>query len=165
MPLLNNRINITEVFKKLQHTYSPFDTTKFTFHEDDFSVSYNGNVDFSHKTLTHLPFQFRHVSGYFNISNNNLITLIGCPETVGEEFWCYNNNLASFYGGPRSVNGGYYCYDNPLENFSGFPERYKKIYFSQTALFKTEISWLGKRAEFVKKSCEGYLLYKPKIIV
>jgi hypothetical protein len=162
---LSNREEIIEVFKKLQNKNYPFTIKKFTFHKEDFSVSYASDVWFANNNLTHLPFQFRHVSGWFDISNNNLTTLIGCPETVGERFYCDYNNLVTLNGGPKVVGDSYVCHSNPLENFTGFPEKYQEILFSPTALFNSEIPWLEQRAEFVENYDDGDVLYKSKDFV
>jgi hypothetical protein len=48
---------------------------------DDFTIDVNGDVDLSFTKLVEFPdyIQFNYVNGYFNCSNNYLISLKGCP--------------------------------------------------------------------------------------
>ena len=43
------------------------------------------------------------VDGYFDISNNGLISLEGCPKIVTRDFNCSKNNLTSLFEGPTEV--------------------------------------------------------------
>ena len=64
------------------------------------------------KKLTKLPIKFRHVSGMFSVSYNDLTTLEGCPEFVGISFSCSHNKLTSLKYSPKIVEGPYICNDN-----------------------------------------------------
>jgi len=111
---------------------------------DDMSISVNGNVDLSYKSI---PIKFKEVTGYFYCSNNQLTSLKGCPETVGGSFYCHCNQLTSLKGCPEtvgghfnchynqltsleycpeSVGGHFSCYDNQLTNFDGLPEFFER---------------------------------------
>ena len=63
--------------------------------------------------------QFGTVIGGFDISDNQLKTLRGCPKkVVGTEnlkgnFKCSNNKLMTLEDGPRHVDGNYVCHNNP----------------------------------------------------
>ena len=61
----------------------------------DGSIDVDGNVDLSMKKLTKLPLKFNKVSGFFNCSSSQLITLEGCPKEVGGSFYCEYNKLIS----------------------------------------------------------------------
>jgi arginine decarboxylase-like protein len=62
---------------------------------DDFSIDVDGDVNISYRKLDKIPLRFRDVSGNFLCSDNNLTSLLGCPEWVGGNFHCYENNLTS----------------------------------------------------------------------
>ena len=54
-----------------------------------------------------------------NISDNNLTSLVGCPQHIKGDFGCKNNNLKTFDGFPKVVEGDLYMtlspmFDNPL---------------------------------------------------
>ena len=74
-----------------------------------------GNVDLSDLYLKQLPEILKDVSinGHFFCSNNNLTSLDGAPNTVGEDFYCGDNKLTSLTGAPKTVGGHFYCNDNP----------------------------------------------------
>ena len=159
---LKDREEIIEVFRKLQHSDHPFDVTKFIFHEDDSSVSYDGDVDFSDNTLKHLPFKFRAVFGFLDISNNSLITLLGCPDSC-RIFVCSNNNLMSLEHGPRVVADYYICSSNPLANLDGMPERFAYMWID-SSMEETHFDILKERAQFSHRPLHGnFVIYKPKM--
>jgi len=56
--------------------------------------------------------KFGKVDGYFSCSHNDLISLEGCPETVGGSFSCDHNALVSLEGCPKTVDGNFYCRNN-----------------------------------------------------
>jgi hypothetical protein len=41
-----------------------------------------------------------------------MISLEGCPTTVGGSFYCYSNQLTSLEGCPIIVGGSFSCYNN-----------------------------------------------------
>lgn len=69
------------------------------------------------------------VSGYFNCSGNQLTSLEGAPQTVGQNFYCQNNQLTSLIGGPKKVSGSYNISGNPLTSFEGAPDKSKGLLF------------------------------------
>lgn len=83
---------------------------------DDLSIDVEGDVDMENQMLNFLPLLFNKVSGSFNISGNNLNSLIGCPVIVGGDFWAYNNQLNTLEGGPEIVGGEYDVSNNYLNN-------------------------------------------------
>ncbi len=114
---------------------------------DDMSISVNRDVSLSHRNLKSIPIKFKEVDGGFYCHINQLISLKGCPETVGGDFYCNNNQLTSLKGCPRTVDGRFYCnanqltslkycpesvgghfscYDNQLTNFDGLPEFFEQ---------------------------------------
>ncbi len=78
-------------------------------------------VDLSRKDIEELPkyIQFGIVYGGFNIGNNKLISLRGCPKKVLEteklkgNFKCGMNQLISLEYAPKVVDGNFLCNSNP----------------------------------------------------
>jgi len=92
-------------------------------------VDVNGNVDISDMNLTKIPVKFGIVTGYFSCYNNQLTTLQGAPEEVGEwyggSFDCSNNKLTSLEGCPKEVKGDFDCSYNHLISLEGCPKEVK----------------------------------------
>jgi len=85
-----------------------------TYELKDGVYNVNGDVRLN-KCVEKLPVKFGKVTGSFNCSNNNLITLEGCPKIVGREFDCSYNSLTSLKGCPTHVGGNFVC-DMKLHN-------------------------------------------------
>jgi hypothetical protein len=77
---------------------------------DDYTIDVKGNVSLSNKNLDRFPdyIKFDKVRGYFDCSNNQLVSLEGCPREVGGYFDCNNNQLVSLEGCPMEVGYGTY---------------------------------------------------------
>ena len=63
-----------------------------------------------------------------NISDNNLTSLVGCPQHIKGDFGCKNNNLKTFDGFPRMIEGDVFMtvsrmFGNPLMIQHGYFER------------------------------------------
>ena len=89
---------------------------------DDLSVDVKSNVDLSHRMMTKLPLVFNRVYGSFNIEDNQLKSLEGCPSIIDDDFIAYNNQLETLKGGPVRVGGEYCVSDNHLVDIDGAPE-------------------------------------------
>lgn len=76
------------------------------------------------KTLS--PLVFGKISGSFDISNNSLESLDGCPSEVGSEFNCSGNLLSSLSGGPKKAPD-YFCANNYLISLDGIAEDVQNI--------------------------------------
>jgi hypothetical protein len=89
---------------------------------EDFYITVQGNVNL-HERLngSKLPVKFKMVDGYFDISNNNLTTLEGCPKTVTKDFNCSKNKLNSLFECPVEV-GDFDCSHNQLKTLSYSPK-------------------------------------------
>lgn len=86
------------------------------------NVNVNGNVNLRNKLKeSHLPINFEQVNGYFDIADNKLESLEGCPHTILKDFDCSNNNLNTLFGAPNSV-GDFNCSNNNLSNLSYAPK-------------------------------------------
>lgn len=62
---------------------------------------------------------FGEVTGNFNCSELNLISLKGSPQSVGGSFSCYKNHLTSLEGSPQTVGGSFECSHNKLTSLKG----------------------------------------------
>jgi len=85
---------------------------------------HNGVVDVAgdvalKQDVANIPVQFRYVSGSFFGTTRKLVSLKGCPHTVGDCFSCSYNKLTSLEGGPLNVEEWYACVDNSLVNLVG----------------------------------------------
>ena len=93
----------------------------------DGSIDVDGNVELGVHNLDKIPLKFNNVSGYFNISYNNITSLEGCPKYIGETFYCNSNKLTSLEYFPNKINHEILIKDNPLESLVGFNEDYDKL--------------------------------------
>ena len=73
------------------------------------------------KSLRELPIRIKIVDGEFDISENELIDLKGCPEKVGS-LNASGNSLKSLEGSPKHVKESFKISKNPLSNLKGAPE-------------------------------------------
>ncbi len=96
-----------------------YNITNYTINTDG-SIDVNNNVKLSHKNLNKIPLQFRNVSGFFDVYNNNLTSLKGSPIKCGY-FNCSRNLLTSLEYGPKEVIFQYDCYHNLLKNLQHSP--------------------------------------------
>ena len=82
-------------------------------------VDVDGDVNFYNMDIKELPFQFRNVTGDFDIENNRkLKSLKGCPVWVGGNFSCSDCiNISSLEYCPKYIEEDFYCY-NCKEKFT-----------------------------------------------
>lgn len=72
-----------------------------------------------------MPVQFSYVSGTFDVSYNQLITLKGSPLVVGGNFFCSNNQLKTLEGVSPKI-GNYLDFSaNYITNLHHCPKRVK----------------------------------------
>ena len=88
---------------------------------DDLSIDVDGDVFLDRVglqslslRLEYLPLRFNYVSGSFYCYENDLVSLEGCPHTVGGNFDCYNNKLKDLEYFPE-VNGIISMRGNPVD--------------------------------------------------
>ena len=113
-----------------------YNIQKYTINSDG-SISVDGNVYMSFKSLREIPLVFKEVSGHFSCSDNQLKSLEGCPEKVGGGFYCEDNNLSSLKGCPKEVGGGFDCSFNQLTSLEGCPDaRIIRCYNNKITSFK-----------------------------
>ena len=91
---------------------------------DDLTVDVEGDVDIENggrRGLKEIPIQFGKVTGVFDCSYNNLISLKGCPRWVGGSFYCSFNRFTTLEGSPEYVGGSFSCLGYELRTLKGCP--------------------------------------------
>ncbi len=88
--------------KEIDNICVEYGIENYTINTDG-SIDIHGNVDISRRGLIKIPLKFNKVFGYFDCSENDLISLVGCPKYVGDWFDYSFNNLTSLIGGPNEV--------------------------------------------------------------
>ena len=66
---------------------------------------------------------FGKITGKFDCSNLDLVSLKGAPQTVGGSFICFNNRLTSLEGAPQEVGGKFDCSHNQLTSLEEAPQK------------------------------------------
>ena len=95
---------------------------------DDFVVDCNSSVAVINKSIDSLTnglFSWGDVRGDFDCTGcNNLKSLEGAPEKVGNDFWCAScKKITSLEGAPKEVGGSFWCdHCGGLETLKGAPE-------------------------------------------
>jgi len=102
--------------------------TKGVWEESGGVINIDGDfiADGKINTKTLSPLVFGKVTGSFDISNNSLESLSGCPSEVGSEFNCSGNLLSSLEGGPKKAPD-YFCANNYLTSLDGIAEDAQNI--------------------------------------
>ena len=87
-----------------------------------------GNFDASYMDLTDLKgVKFGKVQGNFDISDNSIKSLKGCPKTVEGDFLCSANLLTSLDDGPEIVTGEYNFSNNDIFSTKGIAKGMSSI--------------------------------------
>lgn len=107
-----------QVKSRLDYNWSIDGTYKIN---DDLTIDVDGGVKWNMSNHRNLPVKFNKVSGFFNISNHKLTSLIGSPKECGS-FNCIDNNLKNLEGSPEIVKLNFYCGENPFTNLIGAPK-------------------------------------------
>lgn len=96
----------------------------------DLSVKVEGDVSLSGKlaNLSKLPLRFHEVTGDFDISDNELVTLEGCPKRIGGSFLAYKNELVSLKGGPIEVGKNFVILKNNISSLEYSPAKVREDY-------------------------------------
>lgn len=88
----------------------------------DGTIDVDGDVMLNRASLSAIPLRFGKVSGYFDCSQNQLISLKGSPTIVGGYFKCTMNSLISLEFCPTTVVGTFQCYENILTSLKHCPD-------------------------------------------
>jgi hypothetical protein len=123
-----NKSEIDDICKK-------YNIQNYTINSDG-SIDVEGTVWLCNMQLKEMPLKFNRVSGWFDCSDNQLTTLEGCPNYVGDSFDCSSNYLTTLEGCPKEIknfiNIGYnfeLADLNGLANSNGLANR---IFFMDT---------------------------------
>ena len=116
----NNEQEIREICKE-------YNIENYTINSDG-SIDVDGDVELGALNLNKIPLKFNNVSGYFNISSNNITSLEGFPKEVGDSVHCSYNKISTFEYFPNKINKNIYMNKNPLESLEGFYDDYEKLY-------------------------------------
>ncbi len=91
-------------------------------------VNISGSFDASYNHLKDLDgINFGIVDGDFDVSDNELTSLKGCPEEVTGDFLCSSNFLNSLEGGPKIVRGNYHCSNNEIFVLTGLAKEISSL--------------------------------------
>lgn len=131
--------------EEIHRICNSFEIKNYTINPDG-SIDVNGNVELGVYKLDKIPLKFNNVSGYFNISYNNITSLEGCPKYIGGIFYCNNNKLTSLEYFPNKIKYSILLKGNPLESLAGFNEDYDKLYCDN----KDELIKKHKRSKKLK---------------
>lgn len=104
-----------------------FEIKNYTINSDG-SIDVNGCVELGVYKLDKIPLKFNNVSGYFNISYNNITSLEGCPKYIGGIFYCNYNKLTSLEHFPNKVKYDIMLKNNPLKSLEGYNGDYDMLY-------------------------------------
>lgn len=112
-------------------------------------VDVQGSVEM--KGLTYnsmIPVKFGHVTGNFDCSYMDLVSLKGAPDHVGGNFRCGRNRLTSLEHSPKYVGGNFNCTANMLTSLDHItPNLTHRIYAELNPL--TDLTHLPTHAEMV----------------
>ena len=88
--------------KEIKTWLDYFGVNNYTIH-DDLIVDVDESVFLAFLKIDEIPFQFGKVKGYFDISNNNLTSLIGSPFEVTSDANFSHNRLKSLQYCPKII--------------------------------------------------------------
>lgn len=108
--------------KDISEWLTTYEIRDFTILPDG-SVDVNGSVKLAEKlhNLSKIPIKFNEIKGNFDISDNQLISLQGCPNIVKGDFLAFKNRLASLKGAPKKVSGNFIVLKNNLMSLKDAP--------------------------------------------
>ena len=95
----------------------------------DGSIDVDGNLTIVNRNLYTIPIKFNKVSGDFDCSWNNLISLENSPIEVGGDFICGFNRLKSLVGSPNKIGGYLSFIGYNLETLDGLSIPYDKLMY------------------------------------
>lgn len=126
---------------------------------DDLTVDVDGVVDIYGKKLKEIPIQFGKVSGAFDCSDNELISLKGTPKIIQGSFNCSCNNLTSLE----------YLSTDPATNILSFNASFNKIKTISNfpEIFNADIDLRNNQLRTLKgisKIIKGELLLKSNLL-
>lgn len=82
MSRISSTIDLMKKIKQFENAFP--DGLKSIKINEDFSIDVDGSVNFFSWRLKEIPFQFKNVTGRFWCNNNELTSLKGSPERIGD---------------------------------------------------------------------------------
>jgi len=109
-------IRKTEIEKIIRDNWIIMDSNSCSINFDG-TINVDGNIKFAENMgfLKELPLRFNKVSGDFDCSKLNLISLKGSPMEVGGTFNCSYNQLSTLEHLPKKA--GCFIFDNTVRSF------------------------------------------------
>ena len=107
----------------------------FTFNPQTNRYDYDGDLNrhilrnFISENRDGFSIDFGEVTGNFDCSELNLVSLKGAPQIVGEDFYCFKNHLTSLEGAPREVGWTFDCSENQLLSLEGAPQKVTGFFY------------------------------------
>ena len=107
----------------------------FTFNPQTNRYDYDGDLNrhilrnFISENRDGFSIDFGKVTGNFDCSELNLVSLKGAPQIVGEDFYCFKNHLTSLEGAPREVGWTFDCSENQLLSLEGAPQKITGFFY------------------------------------
>lgn len=121
---ITQQVDLNEI-KKILDKYK---IKNYTINADG-TVDVDGNVDFSNKSITSIPVQFRNVTRHFYCYGTKITSLEGAPQSVGGNFYCSTTKITSLAGCPQSVGGDFNCSFTEITSLSGVHKQIKHVGF------------------------------------
>ncbi len=109
-----------------------FEILKTQGHQYIVNVKDSSNL--YNKKLIEIPFQFYHIKGTFNCSDNQIISLKGCPRFVHKNFFCNYNQLISLEYCPQFIQGYFNCSNNQIKSLDYTPDSFNGINISMNKI-------------------------------
>ncbi len=101
------------------------------------------------------------MSGSFYCSFNQLTSLVGSPEHVGDDFYCSKNQLTTLNGSPIVIKGNFYCRNNPICIVDTSVEVKGEFYIEDTK-FDNKIKSLDQeKLRILFEYGIDYMIFKP----
>ena len=144
-----------------------YEISNYTINEDK-SIDVDGSVHLVGEGLHKLPLKFRNVRGYFDCSFNNLTTLKGAPETVGDNFNCSNNKLKTLEGSLRRVSGYFDCsWNKNLMSLEGIsPTIHGNLYCNGTPFYYFWDNFLNEDKSLIDSFVEEWdVIHEDTVII
>jgi hypothetical protein len=121
-------VKLFEDFSEIDAICKKYGIENYTINPDG-TIDVDADVDLPSQQFKVLPLKFGKVTGYFDCSNNQLITLEGAPEKVDRSFYCNDNHLTTLEGSPKEVGRDFYCSSNQLTTLEGSPKEVGRDFY------------------------------------
>lgn len=112
-----------------------YNITNYTVNKDG-SISVHDNVDLSNRQLTEIPFNFHHVQGKFDVSDNLLTSLKNCPTHCNDLNICGNYLLKTIDNFRLKVQDTFSANNTKISSLDNLPLA-TRIYMMETEVEDT----------------------------